>query len=127
MSPLVLGGMLEVSVNTLSAGGKYFVQDCQNFPLPIQEQLSEKGKSFSQFFVSFPESTSYLKDFLEKDDYNSLCVSKSTDCEKLAHTTLQESAVSEHALTVNTQKRPKYLRNLHQSTFITFFRHSQGS
>ena len=69
MSPLVFGGMLEVSVNTLSAGGKYFVQDCQNFPLPIQEQLSEKGKSFSQFFVSFPESTSYLKDFLEKDDY----------------------------------------------------------
>ena len=99
MSPLVFGGMLEVSVNTLSAGGKYFVQDCQNFPLPIQEQLSEKGKSFS----------SYLKDFLEKDDYHSLCVSKSTDCEKLAHTTLQESAVSEHALTVNMQKRPKYL------------------
>ena len=109
MSPLVFGGMLEVSVNTLSAGGKYFVQDCQNFPLPIQEQLSEKGKSFSQFFVSFPESTSYLKDFLEKDDYHSLCVSKSTDCEKLPHTTLQESAVSEHALTVNMQKRPKYL------------------
>ena len=37
-----------------------------------------------------------------------------------------KSAVSEHALTVNMQKRPKYLRNLHESTFIRFLDHSQG-
>ena len=32
-----------------------------------------------------------------------------------------KSAVSEHALTVNMWKRPKYLRKLHKSTFIMFF------
>ena len=32
-----------------------------------------------------------------------------------------KSAVSEHALTVNMWKRPKYLQNLHESAFIMFF------
>ena len=30
-------------------------------------------------------------------------------------------AFSEHALTENMWKRPKYLRNLHESAFIMFF------
>ena len=31
-----------VSVNTLTAHGKYFVQDCENFRLAIEMTLSEK-------------------------------------------------------------------------------------
>ena len=42
MSPLVLGKILRVSINTLTADGKCFVQDCENLSLPIQMQLSEK-------------------------------------------------------------------------------------
>ena len=42
MSPLVLGEMLEVFVNTLPGDGKYPVQGCENLQLPIQMQLSEK-------------------------------------------------------------------------------------
>ena len=42
MSPLVFGEILEESFNTLTADGKYFVQDCENLPAPIQMQLSEK-------------------------------------------------------------------------------------
>ena len=42
MSPLVFGEILEESFNTLTADGKYFVQDCENLPVPIQMQLSEK-------------------------------------------------------------------------------------
>ena len=42
MSPLVLGEMLEVFVNTLPVDGKYPVQSCENLQLPIQIQLSEK-------------------------------------------------------------------------------------
>ena len=42
MSPLVLGEMLEVFVNTLPVDGKYPVQCCENLQLPIQIQLSEK-------------------------------------------------------------------------------------
>ena len=40
---------------------------------------------------------------------------------------LSKNRVSEDALNVNMWKYPKYLRNLHQSTFIIFFHHSDGS
>ena len=53
MSPLVLGEILEVFIDTLTAYGKYPVQDCENLPLPIQMQLSEKPKSFSEFLFNF--------------------------------------------------------------------------
>ena len=47
MSPLVLGEILGVFLNTLTADGKYRVQDCGNMTLPIQMQLPEKEKTFS--------------------------------------------------------------------------------
>ena len=39
MSPLVLGKILEVFVNTLTAEAKYSIEDLENLPLPIQIQL----------------------------------------------------------------------------------------
>ena len=48
MSPLLLGEILRVFVNTLTSDGKYPVLDCENSPLPIQMQLSEKRKTLSQ-------------------------------------------------------------------------------
>ena len=42
MSTLVFGEILGASVNTLTTDGKYFVRHCENLPLPIQMQLSEK-------------------------------------------------------------------------------------
>ena len=42
MSPLVLGKVFLVFVNSLTADGKYPVQDCENLRLTIQMQLSEK-------------------------------------------------------------------------------------
>ena len=40
MSPLVLGEILGVFANTLTADGMYPVQGFENFQLPIQMQLS---------------------------------------------------------------------------------------
>ena len=71
MSPLLLGEILRVFVNTLTADGKYPVQECQNLQLPIEMQLSEKRKSFSKFFVPFLESTSNFNHFEKKDDCHS--------------------------------------------------------
>ena len=62
------GEVLVVFVNRLTADGKYLVQECDILQLPIQMQLSEKRKSFSEFFVLFLESTSNFKDFEKKDD-----------------------------------------------------------
>ena len=42
MSPLMLGEILGVFVNTLTTDGKYPVQGCENLQLPIQMQLSKK-------------------------------------------------------------------------------------
>ena len=70
MCPLVLRKALGVFVNTLLADDKYRVQDCENWPLSIQMEWSEKQKSFSQFFVPFLESTLNFKHFEKKDDHH---------------------------------------------------------
>ena len=51
MSPLLLGEMLRMFVNTLAIDLMYPVQGCENLQLPIQMQLSEKQKSFSNFLL----------------------------------------------------------------------------
>ena len=63
MSPLVLGEILGMFVNTLTADGRYPVQGLQNLTVPFQIQLSEKRKTFDQSFVPFLESTSKSKHF----------------------------------------------------------------
>ena len=68
MSPLAIGEILVVFVNTLTADGKYPVQYCHNLQLPIQMQLSDNGKTFFEFFLPFLESTSNFKDLQKKDD-----------------------------------------------------------
>ena len=70
MSRPVLGEVLWVFVNTVTAEGKYPVQDYENLPLPIQIQLSEKQKTFSQFFSI---SLVYIKfkRFDKRDDRHS--------------------------------------------------------
>ena len=70
-SPLVVYESLLVFVNTLTDDEKFRVQDWENFPLLIQMQLSEKQKTFSQFFVPFLQSTSNVKHFDRKDDRHS--------------------------------------------------------
>ena len=53
ISPLVLAEILEGFVNELTAYGKYPVQGFENLQLPIQMQLSQKWKTFSEFYVPF--------------------------------------------------------------------------
>ena len=71
MSDLVLGDVLVVFFNRLTADGKYPIQDCVNLQLQIQMKLSLKRESFSQFFVPFLESRSNNKDFEKEDDCHS--------------------------------------------------------
>ena len=66
MFPIVLGEIFGVFVDTLPANPKYPVEHYENMRLPIQMQLSEKRKAFSQFFVSFLESTSNFKHLKKK-------------------------------------------------------------
>ena len=66
MSALVLSEILGVFVTTLTENAKYPVQDCDNLQLPIQMQLSQKRKTFSQFFVPLLELHQILNIFKNK-------------------------------------------------------------
>ena len=79
----MLGEILDVIVNTLTANDKYPVQDWKKLPQAIQMQLSEKRKAFAQFFVPFLHYQSNFKHFEKKDDRHSSCISEVTDCESL--------------------------------------------
>ena len=71
MSPLVSGEIFGVFLYILTADGKYHVQGFENLQLSIEIQLSQKGKTFSEFFVPFLESTSNFEHFERKDDRHS--------------------------------------------------------
>ena len=83
MSPLVLGEILGVFVNTLTDDGNYPVEDCENLQLAIQSQLFWKRRTFSQFFVQFLVPTSNFKHFDKRNDHYSECISEVTGCENL--------------------------------------------
>ena len=53
MFPLVLDEISEVSVNTLTADGKYFVHDFENLPLKIQMHYRKNKKLFLYFLFHF--------------------------------------------------------------------------
>ena len=57
-----------VFVNRLTADGKYPVHDSDNLQFLIQMQLSERGKTFCDFFVAFLQSTLNSKQFEKKED-----------------------------------------------------------
>ena len=63
----MLGEVLGVFVNILTADDKYPLQDCENLQLQIQMQLSEKRKLFWEFFVTLLEPASIFKHFGRKD------------------------------------------------------------
>ena len=67
----MVGEILVVLVNRVTADGKYPVQDCENLQLPIEMQLSKKFKTFSEFFVPLLEFTSVFKHFKRKDNCHS--------------------------------------------------------
>ena len=58
--------ILILLVNTLAADEKYPVLNRDNLTIPIQIQLSEKQKNFSQFLTAFLKSRFNLKHFEKK-------------------------------------------------------------
>ena len=53
-------------VNTLTANYEYSRSNTDNLPLPVQVQLSEKLKTFYQFFIAFSESALNFEHFEKK-------------------------------------------------------------
>ena len=74
--------MLRLFVNKLTPDDKYSLVNRDKVKQPIQILLSEKEKSFSQFFSSFLKSTLNFQHFRKKDHTHSRCISEITDSVK---------------------------------------------
>ena len=73
--------ILGLLVNTLATDEKYPVLNRDNLTIPIQMQLSEKQKTFSQFSAPFLKCFSNFERFEKKDDPHRICISEITDLE----------------------------------------------
>ena len=74
--------MLRLFANKLTPEDKYSLVNRDKVKQPIQILLSEKQKSFSQFFSSFLKSTLNFQHFRKKDHTHSRCISEITDSVK---------------------------------------------
>ena len=67
-SLLVIEKFLRLFVNTFPADEKHYLLNRDNLTQPIQIQLSQKQKAFSQFFFAFLESMLNFKHLPKEDD-----------------------------------------------------------
>ena len=79
---LVLCKFLSLLVKTLTDEEKYSFLYRENLTQPIQILLSQKRKTFSEFFSTFSKSTLNFKHFQKKDDPHSRIISQITVSEK---------------------------------------------
>ena len=71
VSFLVIHKILRPFVNTLAVNDKHYLLNRDNLTRPIQLQLSQKQKIFSEFFFPFLKSTLNFKHLPKKDDPHS--------------------------------------------------------
>ena len=60
--------VLRLLLNTLTVNDKHFLLNRKNLKQPIQMQLSEKRKNFSELFFAFLKSALNLKHWAKKDN-----------------------------------------------------------
>ena len=68
MCLLVIHKILRLFVNTLTVNDKHYLLNRDNLTQPIQMQLSQKQKTFSEFFFAFLKSILNFKHLPKKDD-----------------------------------------------------------
>ena len=79
---LVLFKILGLFVNTLTDDEKHSLLYRDNLTQQIQILLSQKRKTFSQFFAAFLKYTLNFAHFQKKDDPHSRCSSQITVSQK---------------------------------------------
>ena len=82
-SLLLTSQILGLLVNTLAADEKYPVLSRDNLTIPIQMQLSQKQKTFSEFFAAFLKFRVNFEYFEKTDDPHRFCIFEVTDSENV--------------------------------------------
>ena len=82
-SLLLNSQILGLLVNTLAADEKYPLVKRDSLTIKFQMQLSQKQKTFSEFFAAFLKSAINFKHFEKKDDPHRFCISEITVSENV--------------------------------------------
>ena len=77
--------------NTLAADEKYRVLNREKLTLPIQMQLSQKQKTFSESFPAFFKSSSSFQHFDKKDDPHRFLISEVPEFTCNSHAIISET------------------------------------
>ena len=123
-SLLLARQILGLLVNTLATDEKYAVLKRDNLTIPIQIQLSQKQKTFSQFLCAFLKSLLNFKYFEKKMTPRDFVFPKLRTPKTWSDKCLK-SPLSDDPLTSNMVNVPKHCSNLHHSIFIIFIDHCQ--
>ena len=99
--------ILRLSVNSLTANDKYSPDNRENFSQQIEMHISQKPKTFSEFFIALWQSTSNFPYLEKKDESHSLSIFEIIDCERGGYLKDQKGPVSEQPLAVNVLARRK--------------------
>ena len=116
--------ILGLLLNTLAADEKYPVLNRDNLTIPIQMQLSQKQKTFSEFLCPFFKSIRNFKYFQKKKiliDY----VFPKLQTPKTSSYKCLKSPFWKDFLTSNMVNVLNHFWNLHHSTFIILIDHCQ--
>ena len=116
--------ILGLLVNTLAADEKYPVLNRDNLTIPIQIQLSQKQKTFSEFLCAFLKSLLNFKYFEKKMTPRDFVFPKLRTPKTWSDKCLK-SPVSQDPSTSNMENVPKDCWNMDDSTFIKFIYHCQ--
>ena len=74
--------ILRLFANTLTVNGKHYLLIRNNLTETIQIHLSQKQKTFFQFFLAFLKSILNFKHLPKKADPNSRCIPGNTGSKK---------------------------------------------
>ena len=126
-SLLVQWKVLRLLVNTLTADDKYSLLNRDNLMQPIQILLSQKQKTFPQFFSAFLQSSLNFEHFLKKRWPSGLIYFRNYILRKTWPSKCLKSPVSENPSRSNMVHGPKHCCNLDHSTFTIFIDHCEGN
>ena len=70
-SLLVINKIRRLFINTLAVSDEHYLLERDNLSQPIQTQLCQKQKNFSEFFFAFLKSILNYKHLTKKDDPHS--------------------------------------------------------
>ena len=117
-SLLLARQILGLLVNTLAADEKYPILNRDNLTIPIQMQLSQKQKLFSEFFATFLKSTINFKYFEKRIWSLSILCFPNYGLRKRGEINVLKIPVSEDPSRSNMVNVPKHCSNLHHSCFF---------